>query len=91
MTNKINDPVSLNGSQEFNEETEFTPITVNTRASRGPTDILPSRSRAFQEQNENSSSQEIARQVEDDMQFHMAQIICKQRDVHISLIVWLIH
>lgn len=45
-----------------------------------PAGILPSTSTAFREQDENLSSREIARQVEANIQPHVAQIVCKQWD-----------
>ena len=41
---------------------------------------MPSTSTAFREQDENLSSREIARQVEANIQPHVAQTVCKQRD-----------
>lgn len=53
---------------------------AKSRISRRLAEILGSTPRAFQGQDEIKSSQETARQVENDMQSLLGQIICKQGD-----------
>ena len=53
---------------------------AKSRVSRRLADILGSTPRVFQGQDEIKSSQDTARQVENDMQSLLDQIICKQGD-----------
>ena len=75
-----NDAVSSHEGHGFYKEMESSPKKTKTGASRRPTDVLSWTFRAFLEQDENTSFQEIARQVKDDIKSLVGQIVSKQRD-----------
>ena len=86
-----NDAVSSHEGHGFYKEMESSPKKTKTGASRRPTDILSWTFRAFRGHDENTSFQEIARQVKDDIKSLVGQIVSKQRDNSYwfdSLTIW---